>query len=431
MAATIWGSVFGVEIMKWLFAPSSSRMLGLARILMLAWMIINIFYLSVSLPSYYQSRQSLEPGEFTGTAFYGWTTQQIQAVMLQLGLQSETVVIAMFSASLICLGCFWIVAGLLFWRRSDTWVGILAAFILFMTGPGFSGMLLTQSQAPLWINRLNLFLADIVWPTFFIFIYLFPNEKFVPPFTRYLAPLPYLVFLSDLILPSGSPIISFSPGVIIIYGVGGLISQVYRFRKISTPEERQQTKWVVFALGIFLVALISSFLNLSMFPTFAVGTSGGFWNEFLGNGVWGFLIPALIPLSIGVSILRYRLWDVDVIIRKTLVYGALTATLALVFFGGVALLQQIFGRITGTESSPIAIVLSTLLIAALFSPLRRRIQDFIDRRFYRRKYNAEQALAEFADTARNETNIEALTCKLVEVVQETMQPEKVTLWMKK
>jgi hypothetical protein len=404
-------------------------MLGLARILMVAWMIINIFYLSVSLPSYYQSRQNLEPGELTGTAFYGWTTQQIEAVMLQLGLQPETVVIAMFSTSLICLGCFWIVAGLLFWRRSDTWVGILAAFILFMTGPGFSGMLLTQSQAPLWINRLNLSLADIVWPTFFILIYLFPNGKFVPPFTRYLAALPYLVFLSDLILPSGSPFISFGPGVIIIYGIGGLISQVYRFRKISTPEERQQTKWVVFALGIFLVALISSFLNLSIFPSFAVGTPGGFWNEFLGNGVWGFLIPALIPLSIGVSILRYRLWDVDVIIRKTLVYTALTISLALVFFGVVALLQQIVGRTTGTEDSPVAIVISTLVITALFSLLRWRIQDFIDRRFYRSKYNAEQALEGFAATARDETDLEALTGKLVEVVSQTVQPEQVMLWI--
>jgi len=109
--------------------------------LMLAWMILNSVYLAVSLPSYYQRRQSLEPGNLTRTAFNGWTTQQIQAAMLELDLQPEIVVAAMFSASLICLGCFWIVAGLLFWRKSDTWVGLLAAFILFMTGPGFSGML--------------------------------------------------------------------------------------------------------------------------------------------------------------------------------------------------------------------------------------------------------------------------------------------------
>jgi len=137
----------------------------------------------------------------------------------------------------------------------------------------------------------------------------------------------------------------------------------------------------------------------------------------------------IIPLSFGVAILRYRLYDIDVVINRTLVYGSLTATLVALYFGGIVVLQRLFVLLTG-EQSTLAIVASTLLIAALFSPLRRRIQAFIDRRFYRRKYDTRKTLEAFSAKLRNDSDLDVLSDDLVSVVRETMQPAHVSLWLR-
>src|SRR3712207_2751141 len=148
-------------------------------------------------------------------------------------------------------------------------------------------------------------------------------------------------------------------------------------------------------------------------------------------GVTGVQTCALPIFCTYIAILRYRLYDIDVVINRTLVYGSLTAMLAALYWGGGATIQVIFRALTGQEQQPqLAIVVSTLVIAALFNPLRRRIQGFIDRRFYRRKYDARKTLEDFSTKLRNETDLDALNAELVRAVRETMQPSHVSLWLR-
>ena len=189
-----------------------------------------------------------------------------------------------------------------------------------------------------------------------------------------------------------------------------LLSLALRFHR-AAGVERQQIKWLLYVAALFLTAQLAI-------------SFGAIGEQFTSLVALGF------PIAIGIAVLRYRLFDIDVIIRKTLVYTALTALLALVYFGSVVLLQRLFGAVTGIGQSPLAVVVSTLVIAALFTPLRRRIQDVIDRRFFRKKYDAQRILAQFALTARDETDLDALTAELVRVVQETLQPEGVSVWLR-
>jgi hypothetical protein len=195
------------------------------------------------------------------------------------------------------------------------------------------------------------------------------------------------------------------------------VSVYLRFRR-GSGTERQQIKLLAYAAALLGVTAL-------------VGVVG---DLLLGRLGWWFLLVIVaaflgIPLSIGAAMLHYRLYEIDSLINRTLVYGALTMLLALVYFGGVTATQAIFRALTGSDSQ-LAVVVSTLAIAALFQPLRRRIQAFIDRRFYRRKYDARKTLEAFSAKLRDETDLEALDDDLIGVVRETMQPAHVSLWLR-
>jgi hypothetical protein len=206
------------------------------------------------------------------------------------------------------------------------------------------------------------------------------------------------------------PIAGALTGLLLIGVVGAGASVVVRYRR-SRGVERQQMKWFVYTAALLLLAPVTEPLP-----------------DVVDNVLFGVIFIAL-PTSIGVAVLKYRLYEIDLLINRALVYGPLTATLALVYVGCVVGLQAVFRVLSGQEST-LAVVASTLAIAALFNPLRRRVQTFVDRRFYRRKYDAAKTLEAFSAKLRNETDLEALNSELVEVVMDTVQPTHVSLWFR-
>ena len=207
-----------------------------------------------------------------------------------------------------------------------------------------------------------------------------------------------------------------------------VVAQLYRYHSVSSRTERQQTKWIVFGVTVTYLIEFGYVLCSGFFPSFfSTGSLPGIILTPISN-----VVPILIPLSFGFAILRSRLWEIDIIIHRTLVYGTLTVLLAIVYFSGVIGLQSLVHRLTGQVlDSPLVIVGFTLLIAALFQPLRHRIQNTIDRRFYRRKYDAVRTLEAFSADLRNEVDLNTLTERLRAVVQETMQPTHISLWLRK
>jgi hypothetical protein len=397
-------------------SPSATTLRGrwllLARV---AWVIIATLALGLflaSIPGYVSNVLTLGQAD--------WMGAPVEAPAGMVFVLDLLGVLASIAAALVCLT----LAVVLFWRRSDDWMVMFISSYLLLYGTIMAGPLeWAEAFYPGWPSLA----VDVVQPLFLttptiaLFV-LFPDGRFVPPWTRWLILLSIPLTVVILYLP---PLYSWALlGMIVL---GAIYAQIYRYRHVSTPTERQQTKWVLFGFLLWLVLTGVLGVPYSIEMSLPAGSPLPWWSLVSSAGWWVAL--TIVPLSLSIGVLRYRLYDIDIIINRTLVYGSLTATLVALYFGGIVVLQRVFVLLTGQQST-LAVVASTLLIAALFTPLRRRIQSFIDRRFYRRKYDARKTLEAFSAKLRDETDLEALNNDLVGVVRETMQPAHVSLWLR-
>ncbi len=336
------------------------------------------------------------------------------------------------------------VALVIYWRRRAEWIALFVSLTL-VAAPLANLSAMTASPV-----RFR-FLADAVSFLGLVcsvcLLYLFPNGRFVPRWTGWLAALWAALMLPAVFWPQ-TPIslpawpLALQAVVLLAWAGSGIYAQVYRYRRVSTPEQRLQTRWIVIGLAAAGLGPISYFLPILSLPSLSQPDVPNLLYQLAGPAIFTafltfqlvgftlFTITLLLsPLSFAVAILRYRLWDIDLVIRRTLAYGALTGILGLLYFASLVVLGQTLFRSSMGQTSPLAAVVSTLAIAAAFSPLRARLQEAIDRRFYRHKYDAAQTLAAFGATVRDDVDLDRLAERLIAVVQETMQPEHVSLWL--
>jgi hypothetical protein len=399
------------------------RLLILARVGWLVVLVLTIGLFSASIPAYYDYLVNLSDPDLEPAA--------VRANLEAMGISVDFYAAYLLWVS-VASAIVWVAAGVVvFWRGSDRWMALFTSLSLITSG-AFTindGPIVLANQYPnVWLPVQSL--GFIGSASLVLLFFLFPDGRFVPRWTRWMAvfwaahEVVYYFFPgSPLDISRSFPSIEFVTIVAVACTAAG--SQYYRYRSVLGTVQRQQTKWVVFGTVMAMLGAVGFALALYTSPSLRqYGEPSALAIE---AGLSGSLL--LVPLSIGVAILRYRLWDIDLIVNRTLVYSAVTTILGLVFFGGVTLLQGAFRALTG-QGSQLAVVASTLAIAALFEPLRRRVHSFIDRRFYRKKYDAAKTLHNLSAKLRDETDLDALSEDLVGAVRETMQPTHVSLWLR-
>lgn len=372
-------------------------------------------------------------------------TPENVAPLARLGLTPHALAVAaaILSYAAILLVCG--VAAVLLWRRSDDWMALLVALTLILMPAVFTPVAQGLPTSLQWLGQI---VGQVSFVSLYLLIGLFPSGRFVP---RWL----WVVILVDVIVEGfpldmvvGSISSAAAPNLAsdiaevlgVLLGVFGALvivftyscligGQIYRYRHASTPVQRQQTKWAV--AGLILTVVVNQLYWQPAIWVPAFNAKDSLYPLLAGPD--SFLMICILAVSFGVAILRYRLYDIDIIIRRTLIYGSLTVILVGVYVAGVVGVQSIVNAIargSGNETSPVLVVITTLVIAALFQPLRRRVQRFIDRRFYRRKYDSRKTVEAFSATLRQQVDLATLTGQLVTVVDETMQPEHVSLWLR-
>ena len=400
------------------------RWLVLGRVAWVAVAILTAVVFVSGLPSEF-ARLRVPCADVASCAWVLRLTAQNARELGELGLSSDLFAVYFVGLEVALMAVSCAIGTAIFWRRSDDRMALLVSLMLFTLGAALA-VPYPLVELPLVWKASGEAVSFIGSASLVLFLYLFPDGRFVPRWTRWLA----LVWIVGLMVPAtffydpflrlfGITLTSAVAGV----GFGGttLLAQVYRYRRASDSTQRQQTKWVFFGVVTALGGSCGLLLIGMVVPRGLLASLGG--TTVL------YLLVLLIPVSIAIAVLCYHLYDIDTLINRTLVYGSLTATLVTLYFGVIVVLQRVFVLLTGRQST-LAVVASTLVIAALFMPFRRSIQSLIDRSFYRRKCDAVKTLEAFSAKLRNDTDLAALSEDLVGVVRETMQPAHVSLWLR-
>ncbi|MCC7358871.1 MAG: hypothetical protein IT317_05310 [Anaerolineales bacterium] len=370
----------------------------------------------------------------------------IAAHLAALGWVTTPYAVWTLGSEVVFAAGFLLVAVFIFLRRPDDRMAWFTALVLVVFGVGNQSITLTLNALRPHPVGQALFagFGFAAWGSFTQFAYLFPSGRYVPRWTRLpgllwvLLCIPWNLMPGSRLDPTTWPAWLFMPLLLVLW-LTFAVAQVYRFVWVSSAIERQQTKWVLFALLMVIVGELLLLFTLNAYDGRVIGylmsntqappTPGLFAAITVARSLY-IPIYLMLPLGMAVAILRYRLFDIDLIIRRTLVYSAVSAVLALAYFGSVLLLQSVFQAITGEGNNALVTVLSTLFIAALFGPVRSRVQRAIDRRFYRQKYDAARTLAAFGARARDVVALEQLSEELLAAVDATMQPAHLGLWVR-
>ena len=411
-----------------------SRWLAAARLLWAVMTVLLVGFAVASTPLYVEQAAALA-GTTSGSAV---SPAALRAGLQELGLSTGFYALYLTLFAVLFSLVYCAVGAILFWRAGHEPAPLLISSWLVIFGTTFTPLTipltrLLEQGHPLW-GLLYGLVGSLGFASFFLLFYLFPDGRFVPGWTRWLALL-FVAFFIVISIFDDTPLDPDTwPPVLgipfYLAWLGAMIyAQVYRYRRVSTPMQRQQTKWVVFGLTAAIVGFFGAGAIDEIVPLLkAPGAAALLYDLAFGTTLFvGF---SLVPVTIAVAVLRYRLYDIDLLINRALVYGALTGTLLAVYFGSVVVLQNLLRALTGQESN-LAIVVATLAAAALFQPLRRHLQAGIDRRFYRRKYDAARTLAAFSARLQEEVELSRLTDELLTVVNETMRPAHVSLWLRR
>ncbi len=416
------------------YARLQGRWIVLARAGWVALVVFTLIVVVASLPVYIAQLQTLCAGAVTACSFSQQLSpaqvRLLKGMGLSLGDYTAYTVALTFASMVVCM----VISTLIVLRRSDDRMALFVALMLVTFGPIIATSTVAAIPSPWQVPSACLyFLASALLVLVFL---LFPSGQFVPRWTRWTL----VVFLVGQVPLTFFPDAPFTlnthaaqVGYLLYTGETVILAvvQLYRYRRVSSPMQRQQTKWVVFGFAVPVTLYAGLYLPALTFSTLADSNSpyGSSYQLAFVAAFYTFG-PLIFPLSFGFAMLRSRLWDIDILINRTLVYGALTVILTGVYLGLVIGLQALLRGLISQDNS-VAIVISTLAIAALFEPLRQGIQRSIDRRFYRRKYDAAKTLAAFSSTLRQEVDLDQLREQLLAVAQETMQPAHVSLWLRK